>query len=360
MRVGEVRDGGEDIGRGRGRGELGTLDQGLAGAGLEHAVGARVGVRRAKRRAADRALGGSVSAAPDERDGCRSERELGDRLAARQPNRDPAHPWSPATIGSRVARRATHSTAAPESSPSPIATSAISPAPAASSSEAYPTARRAIAGPSSRRSSSTPTTSAGTTTATAAPPSSARTAPALGTGCAQHGDGGAAFSSGQHECLHERVEADEAVDDRDGAQDRGERGDQAAPLADRARGRRGARPERGQARLHRGSGSSRTEANRDLLLGGGFRGEQRTVGDVDHAPVVLQRVHDSGHAQPGFAARGKLDGERGADGQAENLRETVADLHFAVPAQATAGEQRGRLEDRVIAGIGNHVDRLAE
>ena len=54
------------------------------------------------------------------------------------------------------------------------------------------------------------------------------------------------------------------------------------------------------------------------------------------------------------------DGQRRARAQAERVGQPDADLGLVGAAQPAAGDERRLLEHRVVARVGDHVDRLAQ
>ena len=100
----------------------------------------------------------------------------------------------------------------------------------------------------------------------------------------------------------------------------------------------------------------RAARRRGRRIGGEQRG-RRHVGD---AAVVIERADDAGDPQPQLAPRRELDRERRARRQPERLRQPEPDLGLTATAEPPARHQRRRLEHRVVAGVGDHVDRLAE
>ena len=77
-------------------------------------------------------------------------------------------------------------------------------------------------------------------------------------------------------------------------------------------------------------------------------------------PSVLERAHDARHAEADLGAARQLRGERGAGPQPERVGEPEPDLHLARPAHPPALVERRRLELRVVAGVGDELQRLAE
>ena len=75
---------------------------------------------------------------------------------------------------------------------------------------------------------------------------------------------------------------------------------------------------------------------------------------------MIERADHAGDPQPQLPTRLQLDRERRAGRQPQRLRQPEADLRLAVAAQPRPRLERRCLEQRVVAGIGDHVDRLAE
>ena len=171
-----------------------------------------------------------------------------------------------------------------------------------------------------------------------------------------------ALLDGQRARLDQRVQADQPVDDR-----RSRAGSCAAP-------RRAATPRPPRRRLAGAAlgpsaaltapafapGFSRTASCSTARRGIG--GQQRGGRDVGDPAVVVERADHARDAQAQLAApRGAAMRQRRARGEAERLGQARARPRPArVRAAGCPTRQRRRLEDRVVAGIGDHVDRLPE
>ena len=176
----------------------------------------------------------------------------------------------------------------------------------------------------------------GTTSASTAPASSRRTARAAGAARAQRPHRPPALLDGQRARLDQRVQADEAVDDRDRAQDRAQHGDQRHAAADRAGGGRSARRSPSAAR-HRGRVRARVQHDRELLDGAptGPAASSARRGHVGDAAVVVERADDAGDAQPQLVAGRRARSRASTRRSARAPGQPEADLGLAA-GRATA------------------------
>ena len=102
------------------------------------------------------------------------------------------------------------------------------------------------------------------------------------------------------------------------------------------------------------------QADRQQRRGRRVGVQQRGGGDVGHAAVVIQRADDAGDPETQFPARSEGERERLPRAEPERLGQALADLGLAGSPQAPAAGQGRRLEGRVVARVGDHIDRLAE
>ena len=105
---------------------------------------------------------------------------------------------------------------------------------------------------------------------------------------------------------------------------------------------------------------ARLEPHGDRRADVAGRVEQPPRPHVGDAPVVLERAHDAADAEAHLLAALGLHGERRARPQPERVGEARADLDLAVAAEPSPVRERRRLEAGVVAGVGDHPDRLAE
>jgi hypothetical protein len=173
-------------------------------------------------------------------------------------------------------------------------------------------------------------------------------------------DRAAAVARRHRERLDQRVQADEPDGEPDRAQHRREHAEERGVAGRRAADRPRRRAERLELALHARAVGARIEADRDRRADVGLRLEQPPRLHVRDPPVVLERAHDAADAEAHLVAALGLHGERRARPQPERVGQPDPDLDLAVAAHAPTLGERRRLEARVVAGVGDHPQRLAE
>ena len=160
--------------------------------------------------------------------------------------------------------------------------------------------------------------------------------------CPDQRDRGTPLVGRQRQHLDDRVEADQAVDDRDRAQQRGqdtqELGVARGDTADRRRREAGSgerccdvRPRCPVRQLDDRRATAGIADARPRL-------------DVGDSPVVVERANDADHAEARLAAVRELGDERRAGLQADSGCQALADLGFARPGGTATGRELWGLE----------------
>ena len=88
--------------------------------------------------------------------------------------------------------------------------------------------------------------------------------------------------------------------------------------------------------------------------------EQRRGGEKRDPAVVVKRADHPGHPQAQLSAGGQRHRQSRSGAEPQSGGQPGADFSLAAAAQPVTGDEWGRLKQRVVSGVGDHVDRLPQ